>query len=128
VFKGEPMTKILIVEDDASVSELVKSVLEDNGYEVVTVPDAEKAKIAISSGFPDLALVDIILPGQGGMDLILELHSTNPELKIIITSGKIDMTMSPFKVLAYQFGVLSILPKPFTIEELLDSVKKAIAA
>lgn len=122
------MKKILIVEDDSSVSELVKTVLEDNGYEAYIVPTAEKAKEAINSGSPDLALVDIILPGQGGMDLILELHSTNPELKIIITSGKIDMTMSPFKVLAHQFGVLSILPKPFTIEELLDSVKKAIAA
>lgn len=122
------MKKILIVEDDASVSELVKAVLEDNGYEAHAVPTAEKAKESLDTEIPDLALVDIILPGQGGMDLILELHSTRPDLKIIITSGKIDMTMSPFKVLAHQFGVLSLLPKPFTVEELLDSVKKAIAA
>lgn len=122
------MKKILIVEDDSSVSELVKAVLEDNGYTAQAVPTAERAKEAINADYPDLALIDIILPGQGGMDLILELHATNPDLKIIITSGKIDMTLSPFKVLAHQFGVLSILPKPFTIEELLDSVQKAIAA
>ena len=48
-------------------------------------------------------MIDIILPGQGGLDLILDLHASNPDLGIIITSGKIDMTITTFKVLAHQF-------------------------
>lgn len=121
------MTKILVVEDDASLSELVKTVLEEEGYSVTTAPSAEAAKKALESEKSDLALVDIILPGQGGMDLILDLHHCCPDLAIILTSGKIDMTKTTFQVLAHQFGVLSILPKPFTIEELLSSVKEALA-
>jgi DNA-binding NtrC family response regulator len=121
------MSKILVVEDDLSVSELVKTVLEGENYSVETAGSAEKAKELINSENPDLAMIDIILPGQGGMDLILDLHASNPNLGIILTSGKIDMTMSTFKVLAHQFGVISILPKPFTVEELLSTVNEAIA-
>jgi Response regulator containing CheY-like receiver, AAA-type ATPase, and DNA-binding domains len=119
------MTKILIVEDDESLSKLVKTVLEEQGYEVSTVPSAEQAKKSIETEEPALAMIDIILPGQGGMDLILELHATCPKLGIILTSGKIDMNKSTFKVLAHQFGVISILPKPFTVEELLTAVREA---
>jgi DNA-binding NtrC family response regulator len=121
------MSKILIVEDDASVSELVKTVLDGENYTVITAASAEEAKELINAENPDLAMIDIILPGQGGMDLILDLHASNPNLGIVLTSGKIDMTMATFKVLAHQFGVISILPKPFTVEELLATVNEAIA-
>ncbi len=120
------MMKILVVEDDESVSELVKSVLEMEGFSVQLAPSAERAKVLIRENVPDLALIDVILPGQGGMDLILEIHACCPKLNIVLTSGKIDMTKSTFKVLAHQFGVVSILPKPFTIEELLTTVKEAL--
>jgi DNA-binding response OmpR family regulator len=121
------MTTILVVEDDDSVSELVKIVLEEEGYEILIAPNAVRAKALIAERNPILAIIDIILPGQGGMDLILDLHSTCPDLAIILTSGKIDMTKSTFKVLAHQFGVVSILPKPFTVEELLSTVTEALA-
>jgi DNA-binding response OmpR family regulator len=121
------MTTILVVEDDDSVSELVKIVLEEEGYEILIAPNAVRAKAIIAERNPILAIIDIILPGQGGMDLILDLHSTCPDLAIILTSGKIDMTKSTFKVLAHQFGVVSILPKPFTVEELLSTVTEALA-
>ncbi len=121
------MTKILVVEDDLSVSGLVQSILEENGFLVTTAPSAERAKEILKDDMPNLALIDIILPGQGGMDLILELHTDNPNLGIILTSGKIDMNKSTFKVLAHQFGVVGILPKPFTVEELLSTVNEALA-
>ena len=124
---GDFMIKILVVEDDASVSELVQTVLEGDGYSVITSPSAEKAKQILQTEKPELAMIDIILPGQGGLDLILDLHASNPDLGIIITSGKIDMTITTFKVLAHQFGVISILPKPFTVEELLSTVKETLA-
>ncbi|HHU37118.1 MAG TPA: response regulator [Treponema sp.] len=120
------MPNILIVEDDSSVSELIKEVLELENHSVQIAPSAEKSKELLRSGSFDLAIIDIILPGQGGMDLILELHEQFPSLGIILTSGKIDMTKSTFKVLAHQFGVRSILPKPFTVEELIASVTKAL--
>jgi DNA-binding NtrC family response regulator len=119
------MSSILVVEDDSSVAEMVQAVLEENGFEVQIAPSAEIAKQLIALHQPELAMIDIILPGQGGMDLILDLHASCPNLGIIITSGKIDMNKSTFKVLAHQFGVISILPKPFTIDELISTVQQA---
>lgn len=121
------MNTILVVEDDESVADLVKTVLEGERFEVLTAPSAEAAKELIKLRPADLAIVDVILPGQGGMDLILELHSLCPNLAIVLTSGKIDMNKATFKVLAHQFGVVSILPKPFTIDELLATVRDALA-
>ena len=120
------MTKVLVVEDDDSLADLVKTVLEGEDYTVFTAPSAEIAKEVLEIEKPDLAIIDIILPGQGGMDLILDIHSLCPDLSIILTSGKIDMNKSTFKVLAHQFGVISILPKPFTIEELLATVQETL--
>ncbi len=120
------MTKVLVVEDDDSLADLVKTVLEGEDYTVFTAPSAEIAKEVLEIEKPDLAIIDIILPGQGGMDLILDIHSLCPNLSIILTSGKIDMNKSTFKVLAHQFGVVSILPKPFTIEELLATVQETL--
>lgn len=119
------MYKILVVEDDASISELISSVLQESGFTVFVTKSAEEAKTQISVEKPSLAIVDIMLPGQGGMDFILELRSSHPSLGIILTSGKIDMNKTTFKLLASQFGVLSVLPKPFTIEELIKTVTEA---
>lgn len=120
------MATILVVEDDNSVSELIQAVLETKSHSIMVASSAEKSRNLLASGSFDLAIVDIILPGQGGMDLILELHEQFPALPIILTSGKIDMGQSVFKALAQQFGVISVLPKPFTVEELLSTVDKTL--
>ncbi len=120
------MANILVVEDDLSIAELMQTVLESEHHRVETASSAENSKQILESGTFDLAIVDIILPGQGGMDLILDLHAQFPDLSIILTSGKIDMSKSTFKVLAHQFGVLSIMPKPFTVEELISTVNEAL--
>lgn len=120
------MANILVVEDDLSIAELVQTVLESEHHMVKTASSAENSRKILESGTFDLAIVDIILPGQGGMDLILDLHAQFPNLPIILTSGKIDMSKSTFKVLAHQFGVLSIMPKPFTVEELISTVNETL--
>lgn len=120
------MANILVVEDDNSVSELIKKVLETENHTVEIAPSAENSKAVLKAGSFDLAIIDIILPGQGGMDLILEIHEQLPSLPIILTSGKIDMNNSTFKVLAHQFGVISVLPKPFTVDELISTVAEAL--
>ena len=120
------MANILVVEDDHSVAELIQTVLETEQHNVQLASSAENSKVILESGTFDLAIVDIILPGQGGMDLILDLHAKFPELAIILTSGKIDMSKSTFKLLAHQFGVISVLPKPITVEELITTVKETL--
>ncbi len=120
------MANILVVEDDHSVAELIQTVLVSEQHSVKLASSAENSKKILESEPIDLAIIDIILPGQGGMDLILDLHAKYPNLAIILTSGKIDMSKSTFKVLAHQFGVISVLPKPFTVEELIATVNETL--
>ncbi len=121
------MKHVLIVEDDSSVAEMMQLTLEHAGYTVVTIPSAEGAIEAIETHNPVLAIVDVVLPGQGGMDLVLDIHAKFKDLPLILTSGKIDMSKETFKVLAKQFGVVSILAKPFTVEELMETAAAALA-
>lgn len=121
------MSRILIIEDDASVAEMMVMTLQHDNHEVITLPSAAGAAETISDQKIELAIVDIVLPGQGGMELVLDLHGKFPALPLILTSGKIDTSKETFRVLAKQFGVLSILAKPFTVEELLQSVKQALS-
>ncbi len=121
------MSRILIIEDDSSVAEMMVMTLQHDNHEVITLPSASGAAETISEQNIELAIVDIVLPGQGGMELVLDLHGKFPALPLILTSGKIDTSKETFRVLAKQFGVLSILAKPFTVEELLQSVKHALS-
>ena len=66
---------ILVVEDEPAILELLKVNLEDAGYEVEAVPDAEVAKASLKGALPDLVLLDWMLPGQSGIALARELRA-----------------------------------------------------
>ena len=116
---------ILLVEDEAEVLSLVRSILETRGYRVITAADAEEAmKIAGSpeAGI-DLLLTDIRLPGMNGIELQRRLEERYPGLKTLFmsayASGSIDIsTGNGHKV--------NFISKPFIIEDLLEAVRKTI--
>jgi DNA-binding response OmpR family regulator len=125
---SEGNRRILIVEDDASLRQIVSRHLRAQGYEVDEADSAETATAAIESGLrPDIVLLDLNLPGDTGWDLLrgpaLAAAGSPP---VIIASAT---TVSP-KRLA-EFRCAGYLPKPFpletlvaTLERLLDSAKK----
>lgn len=105
MLKGRYMIRVLVVEDSADQAGLLRQYFERAGCVVTTVENAEGAIASYQLQSPDLAVVDLVLPGMGGWELIERLKSDCPETAIAVTSV-LDQSDFP--------SADAILPKPFT--------------
>jgi PAS domain S-box-containing protein len=117
--------KILLVEDDDSVRELAREILEMNGYDVVEAGDGVEALRIFEAevGTIDLLVTDLVMPKMGGRDLAQELTPRSPDLKVLYLSGYTDSVV-------LQQGMLDrgsyFLQKPFTPAGLAHKVREAL--
>lgn len=85
--------KVLVVDDDPDIVEYLSSFLEDNGYEVAAANDSASAHDAVARFRPDAILIDVLMPGRSGLDLLVNLRSDprwqNIPLVVITGSDKI---------------------------------------
>ena len=111
--------KILVVEDEKSISDIVKFNLEKEGYEVKVAYDGEKAIKKVYEVLPDLILLDIMLPKKDGFQVLKEIRK---ELKIpvLMLTAKDDEVD---KVLGLELGADDYITKPFSMRELMARVK-----
>jgi PAS domain S-box-containing protein len=117
---------ILIVEDDKAVRNVAVRVLESQGYEVVTATNGKEA-LEIMKGHPSpiaLVVTDIVMPEMGGVDLARQLRRDRPEIPVVLMSG---YPREESGVDVAEFSV-AFLAKPFTVSELLDTVRGALQA
>ena len=114
--------KILIVEDERSISGFIKTVLVNNGYEVVLAHSGTEAFSMVSSHCPDLVVLDLGLPDIDGMDIIEAIREWT-QLPIIVVSAR---TLEKDKVEALDKGADDYITKPFSAAELLARVRVAI--
>lgn len=121
------MALILVVDDEAPIVELVAKILEKKGHSVVSAASADEALAVLDRSRPELALVDLVMPGKGGMTLIMENLRARPGLRVIAMSGRIPLGTEGFAGFSAQFGIDCMLNKPFTPQELEASVEKALA-
>ena len=115
--------KILVVDDDRNLLELVRSKLDLAKYEVTTAPTAEDAKEAVNGNGIDISIVDLKLAGQDGMSLMEELHAINPAMPVIILTGHGSIESA---VEAIKRGAYTYLTKPFDHRELLLQIARAL--
>jgi DNA-binding response OmpR family regulator len=121
------MTKILIVEDDQQLREMLKQLLEGESFEVIDSGDGEEAIKTLHENEVDLMITDIIMPEKDGVSLVRDLRKQFPDLKIIAISGgsrHID-PQNPLKIVE-KMGVDRTLTKPFKLSELLDVVRELV--
>jgi nitrogen regulation protein NR(I) len=121
---GNP-SKILLVDDDASLAEAVKAVLETRGHTVTYIDDGEAAFAAAESGDFDLVLTDYRMPGMGGMQLLEKLHESKPGLPVIMMTA---FSTTDRAIESTKKGAFDYLIKPFEMPDLLDLVEKAITS
>ncbi len=114
--------KILIVEDERSISGFIKTVLVSNGYEVILAHSGTEAFSMVSSHCPDLVVLDLGLPDIDGMDIIEAIREWT-QLPIIVVSAR---TLEKDKVEALDKGADDYITKPFSAAELLARVRVAI--
>jgi DNA-binding response OmpR family regulator len=122
------MARLLLVEDDAAVRKTLCKILERSGHTVMEAGDADETMRIVAEHEIDIALIDIILPGKDGFDLILEIRKRRPSTKIIAMSGGSEV-VGPTKYLKIteQLGVQGVLAKPFELEQLLALIERCIA-
>jgi DNA-binding response OmpR family regulator len=113
--------KILIVEDDAAISELICMNLGLAGYECTPAVDGERALELSAAGGYDLALLDIMLPGIDGFELME--HMKKHEIPVIYLTAKNDVND---KVKGLRSGAEDYIVKPFEILELLARMEKVL--
>ncbi|GAB6062822.1 response regulator [Deferrisoma palaeochoriense] len=121
------MAKILVVDDEEHVRDVVRQMLEQAGHEVREAADGEQALALYRSWPPDAVLTDILMPNKGGLVLIKELRERDPRLPIVATSGGGRTGKLNFLSTARTFKGVVTLKKPFSRRELLDAVNQALA-
>lgn len=123
-----PVARVLIVDDEESIIEIVASLLERDGHEVQSASSSAQALEAIGERPPDVAIVDLVMPGTGGLTLIMEKLAGIRGLAIVAMSGKLPLGQDSMTGLGPALHISAFLPKPFTAEELARAVKTALGA
>ncbi len=116
------MQRILVIEDDPAMSEYIGDILRRAGFQVDAAFNGVTGLEALRSTPPDLAILDIFMPEKDGLEVLVELRRTAPELKVLIVSGKQHLLSGSSLALAEKLGANATLPKPFTPKELLNQV------
>ncbi|HNP63145.1 MAG TPA: nitrogen regulation protein NR(I) [Woeseiaceae bacterium] len=115
-----------VVDDDQSVRWVLEKALKQAGMESRSFERAEHLLEAIDSATgeasPDVLITDVRMPGMSGLALLERLHSSRPELPIIVMTAHSDLENA---VAAYRGGAFEYLPKPFDIDEAVELVQKA---
>ncbi|MBR5470718.1 MAG: response regulator transcription factor [Oscillibacter sp.] len=114
--------KILVVEDEKSISTLIATILNNTGYEVMKARTGSEALSMISSHCPDLIVLDLGLPDMDGLDILRQIRSWST-LPVVVVSAR---SHERDKVTALELGADDYLTKPFGTDELVARIRTAI--
>jgi two-component system, OmpR family, response regulator len=112
--------KILLIEDEARILSFLARGLEAEGYSVEGAADGLDGLERAVDGEWDLVLLDLLLPGLNGLELLDELHRQRPELPVLILSARADLQT---KLRGFALGASDYVPKPVALDELLARVR-----
>ena len=119
------MSRVLVVEDEAAIAELVALNLRHAGYEVVVAPTADEALAEVDRVLPDLVLLDWMLPGQSGLQLARQwrAQSRTREMPLIMLTAR---EAEADKITGLDAGADDYLTKPFSPKELLARIRAVL--
>ena len=116
---------ILLVEDEPTVRNVAERALTRHGYQVITADNGEDALAALADGQNiDLLISDVVMPGMDGPTVVREARKTRPDLKILFMSGYAEEQLRK----SIDLENVNFLPKPFSVSELAEAARRAIAA
>ncbi len=123
----QPLTgsrgRVLIVDDEGSVAELLGLWLSQNGYETSAATDVAAAKDALASVAFDLVTLDIAMPGSGGLDLLRWLRREYPQVGVVMGSASGDLELV---IEAMRLGAFSYMIKPFQLDLVVHEINRAM--
>lgn len=122
-----PLSTVLIVDDDQAIADTLAVIFRMHGYDARVAYSAEAAIESIASCVPDLALLDVNLPGMNGIDLAIVLKDNHPECHLLLISGHAS-TRGLMEEAARKGHVFDILTKPIHPTFILERVKGLLGA
>lgn len=108
--------RILIVEDEARIGAFVARAFQAEGFGVDRAGDADEGLARALATRYDLVVLDLMLPGGDGLEVLRELHHRRPDLPVLILSARNDLST---RLRGFELGAVDFLPKPFSLDELL---------
>ena len=112
--------RILVIEDEARIQAFLRRALEADGY-VVGAADNGRDGLALASGGSwRLVVLDLLLPGIDGLEVLQELHELKPHLPVLVLSARSDL---PTKLRSFELGATDYMSKPFALDELLARIR-----
>ena len=120
------MARILVVDDDEDVCELLRQMLLRVGHEVATAADGRQAMMAHRRTPVDLVVLDIVMPEKEGLETIMELRQEDPRVKIIAISGGGRIGPREYTLAASKLGAHRTFRKPLDREPVLSAVAELL--
>jgi two-component system, NtrC family, nitrogen regulation response regulator NtrX len=117
------MAAILVVDDEPNIRRLLASLLEAEGHATRTAPTGEDGLAAVAESEPDVVLLDLALPGAGGLEILTALKKSHPALPVVMMSGRATLADA---VQATKIGAFHFIEKPLSAEAVLLTVASAI--
>jgi two-component system response regulator (stage 0 sporulation protein F) len=116
------MTRVLIIDDDAPTRDVIRQLLNREGYETVEACDGREGVQCSQAAAMDVIILDMMLPEHNGLEIIRELREVDPAVPIIAISGYGHTGPLDFLHVAETFGAQRTFQKPFHLQEMLKAV------
>jgi DNA-binding response OmpR family regulator len=114
--------RVLIIDDDEKLRRLLGEYLKDHGFQTTCLSDGDNVRSALMTDTPDLVILDIMLPGKDGLEVLKEIRKGH-ELPVIMLTARGDDTD---RIVGLELGADDYLPKPFNPRELLARMKAVL--
>lgn len=121
------MSRIVVIDDEDGVRDMLRRVLEQAGHQVFDAPDGKRGLELVRVHAPDLVITDILMPEQEGLETIRIIRRTAIDTPIVAISGGGRTARMDFLEVALEFGANATLAKPFRPRELVGVVDKLLA-
>jgi len=120
------MPRILIIDDDDIIRRMLRLMLTKAGYDVLDAADGKEGIERFRENDVDLVITDLIMPEKEGLEMIMELKTDFPDVKIIAMSGGAQMGPEGYLQLADALGAQRTLKKPIAREDLLAAIEEIL--
>jgi putative two-component system response regulator len=114
--------QVLVVDDELYIQEILKSTLEDAGFECVAVSNADAALSALASQSFDMAFADIRMPGKQGTELLQDIKATYPEVIVVMITA---LDSAGTAIESMRLGAYDYIVKPFNLDQVLAAAQRA---
>ncbi|HEY0292979.1 MAG TPA: response regulator [Hansschlegelia sp.] len=117
--------KVCVVDDDQTIRDILSAVFDADGFAVQTFEDGSRFLGHSFDAPPDCVLLDVLMPGKSGLDVLKELNARGAAAPVIMISGSADI---PMAVEAIRHGALDFIEKPFDPQTIVRRVREALGA